>query len=127
MDDRLFNFEIFTKNLSDIDNRINSIMDAYNPQAKTEYEDKKGVFSIFNAVKNCTFDFYCNRETIFKLIRKYQSQRLDKKLNKYSKHSKSVGEIENYYNATVKYLKSEQEKTIPETLKLNTRNKTGKR
>ena len=73
MDNRLFNFEKSIKNLSDIDNRIHKIIDDYNPKAKTEYENKKRALSILDAVKNYILDFYRNRETIFKLIEKYQS------------------------------------------------------
>ena len=61
-----------------------------------------------------------------KLSKKYKPQRLDKVLSKYSKYSKSVGEIEYYYDKTVKYLKSEPVKTIPEIVELNPWNKIGK-
>ena len=39
--DRLFKFEKSIKNLSDVDNRIHSIIDNYKPKTETEYEDKK--------------------------------------------------------------------------------------
>ena len=44
-------------------------------------------------------------------------------LSKYSKHNKSVGEIEYYYDDTINYLKSELEETIAERVKLNLQNK----
>ena len=103
----------------DVDNRMHRIIDNYKPKTETEYEDKKRVVSILNKVKNFVLDFYLNRETILKLSKKYKPQRLDKVLSKYSKYSKSVGEIEYYYDKTVKYLKSEPVKTIPEIVELN--------
>ena len=52
---------------------------------------------------------------------KNQPQRLDKALSKYCKRSKSVGEIEYYYDEARKYSKSEPEEDIAERVKLNTR------
>ena len=69
----------------------------------------KKVLSILNAIKNYILDFYLNHATIFKLIIKYQLERLDKVSNKYSEHSKSVGKI--------KYLMKQ----------LNTQNQSGKK
>ena len=42
-------------------------------------------------------------------------------LSKYSRSSKSVGEIEFYYDETIKHSKSEPEETIVEREKLNPR------
>ena len=39
-------------------------------------------------------------------------------LSKYSKHSRSVREIEDYYNELSKYSKSQPEETIAERVKL---------
>ena len=64
---------------------------------KAENEDKKRVVSILNAIKNSVLDFYHNPETISKLIKMHQPQRLDKVFSKYSKHSKSVREICYYH------------------------------
>ena len=88
-------------------------------------ETKKRVLSILNAVKNSTLDFYLNHDTIFKLLKKYWTQKLDKVWSKYSKHSKSVGEIEYCYDETIKHLKSEREEIIAERMKSNPQNKTG--
>ena len=68
----------------------------------------------------------------FKADQKYQPQRLDKVLSKYSKPSRSVGELEGYYNdlnkysecnkpdknIEAKYLKSHPKETIAERVKL---------
>ena len=52
---------------------------------------KKRVVNILNTVKNSVFNLYLNFETISKLTKKHQPQRLDKLLSKYSKQiSKSV-------------------------------------
>ena len=78
MNNRLFNFEKSIKNLSDIDNKIHRITDNYKPKTETKYEDKKRIVNILNSVKNSILDFYLNLETISKLTKKYQPQRLDK-------------------------------------------------
>ena len=46
-------------------------------------------------------------------------------LSKYTKHSKSVCEVEYYYDEIFKYLKSEPEESTAERVKLNPQNKTG--
>ena len=74
MDDRLFDFEKYMKNLSHVHNRIHKIIDDYNPQTKSKYEDKKRAFSILNEVKNSVPDFYFNPETISKLIKSISLQ-----------------------------------------------------
>ena len=73
-------------------------------QNKDRIVRQKTVPSILNAVKNSLLYFYLYRETIFKLIKKFWHQRLDKVLSKYSLHSKSVREVK-YYDQTTKYLK----------------------
>ena len=92
VDDGLFNFGKYIKNLANIANKMN-IIDDYKPKTKTEYDDKKKVVSILNEIKNSILDFYLHRETIFKLIKKYQPQRLDEVFSKYSKHNRSVGKL----------------------------------
>ena len=61
--------------MSDVDNRMYRIIDDYNSQT-SEYEGKKRVLSILNAVEESILDFYLNCETISKLIKniylKYQ-------------------------------------------------------
>ena len=42
VDDRLANFEKSIKNLGNIDNKINKIMDDYKPKTEIEYDVKKG-------------------------------------------------------------------------------------
>ena len=59
-------------------NWIHRIIDDYKCQTKSEYEDKKRVLSILNAVKNYVVDFFLNGESISKFIRKYRPQILDK-------------------------------------------------
>ena len=54
----------------------------------------------------------------FKLSQKYQPQRLDKLLSKYSNHTKSDRQIEDHYHEVSKYSKSLPEETIEETVKL---------
>ena len=55
------------------------------------------------------------------LTEKYQPQRLDKKLSKYTKHRYLVRKIEYYDDEAIKYLKSELEETVAERVKLNHR------
>ena len=49
-------------------------------------------------------DFYDYSDTIFKLAKKYKSQKINKVLSKYLKHTKSVAEIEEQYDELKKYL-----------------------
>ena len=42
--------------------------------------------------------FYVHHDVIFTLTEKYQPLRLDEVLSKYSKQSRSVGEIEDHQN-----------------------------
>ena len=127
MDDRLFNFEISIKNLVNIKHKINIIIDENKPKTETEHDHKKRVVSILNEIKNCVLDFYFHRETVFKPTKKYQPQRLDKVLNKYSKHSKLFRDSEDQFNELCKYSKSPSEdaervKLMPQKRK---RQKTG--
>ena len=46
-----------------------------------------GVVSILNVIRKSMLNFYVHHDTIFIMIQKYQLQRLDKVLSKYSKHS----------------------------------------
>ena len=129
MDDRLFNFEISIKNLVNIKHKINIIIDENKPKTETEHDHKKRVVSILNEIKNCVLDFYFHRETVFKPTKKYQPQRLDKVLNKYSKHSKLFRDSEDQFNELCKYSKSPSEETTAERVKLmpqkRKRQKTG--
>ena len=52
---------------------------------------KKGVLIILNATQNYILDFYFNHKTIYKLIKNYQPQRLDKVLS--TQNSKSVAKM----------------------------------
>ena len=44
---------------------------------------------------------------------------MNKVLSKHPNYSKSVGEIEYYYDEAIKYLKSDLEETIAKRVKLN--------
>ena len=70
MDDKLFNFEKFIKNVAVIDNRTYRIIGKYKPNTKIQYDGKKRVVSILNEVKDYILDFYLNHETISKLNKK---------------------------------------------------------
>lgn len=52
---------------------------------------KKRVLIILNATQNYILDFYLNHKTIYKLIKNYQPQRLDKVLS--TQNSKSVAKM----------------------------------
>ena len=97
-----------------------------NPK-QTEYYNKKGVISILNEIKNSLLDFYLHHKTIFKLTGKQQPRRLDKVVSKNSKHSRSVGEIEDCYNELSKYSRSQPEESIAEKVKLMPRKRKRKK
>ena len=48
MDDRLFNFEKSIKNVANIDDKVNILIDDHKPKTATEYDNKKIVVSILN-------------------------------------------------------------------------------
>ena len=41
MDERLFKFEKSNKNLANIDDKVNIVIDDYKPKTKTKYANKK--------------------------------------------------------------------------------------
>ena len=47
---------------------------------------KENVFSILNRIRYSTLDFYLDSNTIVDLHKKYQGDKIDSKLNKYSKY-----------------------------------------
>ena len=100
---RLFNFEKSIKNLVNIDDKTNMVIDYYKPKTDTEYDDKKRVVTILNEARISMLNFYTYRGTFSKLTKKYQAQRLDEVLSKYSKRSKSVREIEDHDDELSKY------------------------
>ena len=102
-----------------------------------------------NIIKSMLVIFYVHHDVIFNFAEKYQPQRLDEvlskyskqsrlvgeieghqnELSKYSKHSRSVEEIEDQYEEQGKYLSSQPEKTIAESVKSwekKKRNKTNR-
>ena len=70
------------------------IIDSYKPKTTTEYGNKKSC-QYFRL--NSMLHFYVRHDTILKLIKNYQLQRLDKVLSKYLKYRRSVGEIRDQY------------------------------
>ena len=67
-------------------NRINTIIDNYKPKTAIKNEDKKIIFSMLNEIRITMLDFYVHYNTFSKLTKRYQLQRLDKVLSKYSQH-----------------------------------------
>ena len=74
------NFEKSIRNLVNINSKINVVIDNYKPKTNTRYENKKRVVSILNEIRKSILDFYVHYDSIFKLTKKYHSQRLDKAL-----------------------------------------------
>ena len=68
-----------------IDNKINSIIDDYEPKLDIKRGNKRRAVSILNEIRNSLPDSYLNHGTTFKMKRRYQAQKLDKTLSKYSK------------------------------------------
>ena len=86
--DGLFNFEKAMKNLANLDNKINMIIDIIKPKQRLNIWQQRRADTILNEIRKSMLDFHVYHDTIFKLIIKYQHQRLDKVLSKYSKRSK---------------------------------------
>ena len=87
----MFTFKKFIKNLANIEDEINMIIDI-NPKERPHI-----TISISNEIMKPMLVFYVHHDVIFKLTEKYQPQILDELLSKYSKHSRSVREIEDQY------------------------------
>ena len=62
-------------------------------------------------------NFYLHHETILKLTKNCQPQRFGRVLSKYSKHSKSIGEIKDCYDELSIYLKPLLEETTAKKVK----------
>ena len=72
MIDEEFDFNIFIKNLTAIDAKINMIVEEHEPKEKVRIEDKKGVISILYKTRKKIFDYYFDPNTIIELHKKYQ-------------------------------------------------------
>ena len=70
--DKEFDFNIFIKNLTAIDDKINMIVEEHEPKEKVRIEDKKGVISILYKTIKIFFDYYLDPNTIIELHKKYQ-------------------------------------------------------
>ena len=70
MDNGLFNFEKSIKNLVNIEDKINMIIDDYKPKIETKYDDKKRVVRILNDIRNSMLDCYTYCDTFSKLTKK---------------------------------------------------------
>ena len=81
---------------------------------------KKVVF-ILNETGKSVLDFYVHHDNICNITERYQLQRLEKVLSKYSKHDRSVREIEDKYNKLSKYQNTAD---VLVKLRINIMNKT---
>ena len=84
-----FDFNISIKNVVAIVDKINTIVEKYEPK-KVEIKDKKAVVS---TLKYWLIDHYLDPKTIFKLHKNNQHNKIYSLLNKYLKESSSVDEI----------------------------------
>ena len=81
---------------------------------------KKVVF-ILNETGKSVLDFYVHHDNICNITERYQLQRLEKVLSKYSKHGRSVRETEDKYNKLSKYQNTAD---VLVKLRINIMNKT---
>ena len=91
--DEEFDYNNTIKNLIAIDDKIDKIVEEYDPKKRVGTEDKKRVISILNIIRNNLLDYYLDPNTIVELHKKYQHNKMDNVLNKYSKDSSSIDQI----------------------------------
>ena len=80
-----FILDRFIKNLADIEDKIQMIIEIYEPKTKAGIEDKKRVISILNAIKYDLLDYFLDPNTIIEMHKKFGRDKIDSILNKYSK------------------------------------------
>ena len=88
-----FDFKKLIKNLADIEDKINIIIENYKPKSNVKIEDNKRVFSIFNIIRYSLLDYCLDPITNVELHKEYQCDKKDNVLNKYSRDSSLVDEI----------------------------------
>ena len=93
MIDKEFDYNNAIKNLIAIDDKIDKIVEEYDPKKRVETEDKKRVIIIFNIIRNNLLDYYLDSNTIVELHKKYQHNKMDSVLNTHSKDSSSIDQI----------------------------------
>ena len=94
MIDEEFDYNNAIKNLIAIDDKIDKIVEEYNPKKKSVgTKDKKRIISILNIIRNNFLDYYIDSNSIVELHKKYQHHKIDSALNKYSKGSSSIDRI----------------------------------
>ena len=91
--DEEFDYNNAIKNLIAIDDKIDKIVEEYDHKKRVGTEDKKRVISILNIIRNNLLDYYLDSNTIVELHKKYQHNKMDNVLNKYSKDSSSIDQI----------------------------------
>ena len=80
-----FILDRFIKNLADIEDKINMIVEIYGPKTKPGIEDKERAISILNAIKYDLLDYFLDPNTIIEMHKKFGRDKIDSILNKYSK------------------------------------------
>ena len=122
-----FSFIKSIKNLTDIEDKINTIIETYEPKIKPKIEDKKRIISILNAIKYDLLDYYLNPYTIVEMHKTFGHDKGDNILKKYSK--KDSGPIDEVINQIDMLRNTNQlplEETIAERIKLRRQKKKKK-
>ena len=91
--ENLFDFKKSVKILANIENKINMFIENYKPKTHVEKEVKKRVLSTLNKIRYTCLFFFQIPLLFLISIKKYQRNKIDRMLNKYSENSNSVDEI----------------------------------
>ena len=90
-----FHFNKSIKKLTATDDKINTIVESYEPKIKVEIEVKKRVVNILNKIGYAVLDYYLESNAIVGLQNKYQRDEIDSVINKYSDDGSSFNEVIN--------------------------------
>ena len=71
--------------MTDIEDKINIIIETSEPKIKPKIEGKKRIISILNAIKYDLLDYYLNPNTIVEMHKTFGRDKGDNILKKYSK------------------------------------------
>ena len=114
-----FSFIKSIKNLTDIEDKINIIIETSEPKIKPKIEGKKRIISILNAIKYDLLDYYLNPNTIFEMHKTFGRDKGDNILKKYSKKdSCPIDEVINQIDMLRNTNQLPPEETIAERIKL---------
>ena len=92
------------KRLTDIDNKVNMILQKYEAKTKARNDNKERDVSFLNRIKYHFLDYYFTPDAIVDLENNFERNKIDNILNKYSKEDwspirKNINQVDMLRNA----------------------------